>query len=1223
MRLSGLARGPLAALAFLAAAGACRSSAVPAPATAATASSDSIRTMHGFRQTGVYLNDADREMGGRFVHERTGFTLDLLEIQSVPQGFIWVNSFPTSDMGEPHTQEHLLLSKGDRGRAMASFETMALSSSSAFTMQLRTIYHFNTLAGPETFYSIFERQMDALLHPNYSDEEIRREVRNFGVTENPSDKALRIEEKGTVYNEMVSSYDRPVFRLFRAVGHLVYGEQHPLAYSAGGTPEAIRVMQPEHIRTFHAANYHLPNMGMVASVPQRMAPDSVLATMDAILNRLEPNPPKTKFPTKKDLPAPQAAAAGTIRLVSFPHRNTAQPGNVMLVWPATRSALPEREQLLMQLFLSNLAGDATTTMYKAFVDTKTRKMETGATGVFAFFNDDPGLPVMMGLVNVEPRHMTEPMLDSVRKTALAEVARIATLPADAPELADFNNRLKSRVIQMRRDLAKFVNSPPGFGLRGTGSAWMEHLDDLEETGRFRRSVTAKPELAWVDSILAAPGNPWRGFVERWRLTSDVPYVAAAKPDADVLAKDVAERQARSAAETARLRALYGSASDQEAVKRYAAQYDSTTTALEQAAASDAAQRFIDAPPLTLDDELDWRLETLAGEVPLVASTFGSMTSATTGMALRVTEVPERDLVYLSLMPGLLTQTGVIEDGVPVPYERMSERLRREILNLNAGFSTNARTGRVELVVRGAGNDVEEAQRAIGWMRLALTSPDWRPENLPRIRDVVEQAATGLRNVTQGAEENWVNGVATAYRRQDHPHLLATSSFMTQAHNAHRLKWMLRDAGTGAEREAISAFLTRLGTAGRSANRADLTALFAAMRPAPAQGAAAATNGATVPPQPGVPAKLASVHAAFVALPPGAKTLAAQAATDLTALITDVPDATLAADFAYLASQIRTDLLLPPAEVLTRLDAVRRSLLATGGARTWMVGSRATQATLLPSLSSLVASLSQTPRAASLGGNVPAAAPTGVVTARLRDRAAGAKPVYVGLVQPNLQSGVFLHSVPLATYADTARETVLRYLASKLYGGGGAHGIFMKTWGAGLAYSNGLGSSPSSGLSNYYAERTPELPQTLRFVINELKRATPSQGLAEYALAVAFRDTRAALSYEQRAEGMAADLADGMSPEQVKSFRRAMLATRAMPGLADSLFARMPAVYAPLLPGWEKGKTSAPEGSVYLVIGSDRQMGLWEDYLKSEVSSDARLHRLYPRDFWLTKDSAMQ
>jgi len=38
---------------------------------------------HGFRATAVYLNDAGQPFGGRFIHQKTGFTLDLIQIQSV------------------------------------------------------------------------------------------------------------------------------------------------------------------------------------------------------------------------------------------------------------------------------------------------------------------------------------------------------------------------------------------------------------------------------------------------------------------------------------------------------------------------------------------------------------------------------------------------------------------------------------------------------------------------------------------------------------------------------------------------------------------------------------------------------------------------------------------------------------------------------------------------------------------------------------------------------------------------------------------------------------------------------------------------------------------------------------------------------------------------------------------------------------------------------------
>src|SRR5690349_19601286 len=114
------------------------------------------QTVSGFKAAAIYLDSNDRAIGARFVHGRSGFTLDLLQIQSAPQSFIWVKTYPTSNMGEPHTQKHLLLGKGNKGRALANSEQMSLVSSSAYTMQWMTCYFFYESAGAEVFYREFE-----------------------------------------------------------------------------------------------------------------------------------------------------------------------------------------------------------------------------------------------------------------------------------------------------------------------------------------------------------------------------------------------------------------------------------------------------------------------------------------------------------------------------------------------------------------------------------------------------------------------------------------------------------------------------------------------------------------------------------------------------------------------------------------------------------------------------------------------------------------------------------------------------------------------------------------------------------------------------------------------------------------------------------------------------------------------------------------------------------
>jgi len=1061
-----------------------------------------------------------------------------------------------------------------KGRAVANQESMSLSVSTAFTMQWRTCYSFYTSAGADVFHDEFQRRLDALLHPDYTDEEIRREVRNFGITESAgpvgTPPRLGLEEKGTVYNEMVSSMDQPARRVYRESSVVAYGAEHPLAYVSGGSPEALRALQPADIRKFHAAHYQLSNMGAVVSVPKEMPIDRVLARLDNTLNAVEPRRPSQPVMAEKDLPAPRPAPPGQIRLVEYPHRNDQQPGLVMLAWPADRS-LDVTEQTLLELFLEAFAGDPTTNLYKRLIDSRTRVFDLGAQSVFGGVDEEQGFPVAIGFVDVPVAKMNERDLSDLRARVIAELDRLAALSGDSPELREFNERVRSRVLSRQRDLSKFVNSPPGFGFRGNGPDWMTHLYKLNREAGFRKSLTMKSVLESIDRTAASTGNPWGQYLSKWKLTgkSALPWVLAAKPNPALVQAAQEQRAARAAEETARLRAKYGAADDQAALLRYRDDYAAASAEIDRLASRVAPPRFIDNPPMTLDDQLDFKAGRLSGGVPLVTSTFDSMTSATTGIALRLDGVPQDRLLYLSILPQLLTRVGVIENGTAVPYEVMSERIRKEILSLTADFSSNPKTGRIELVVRGAGNNTSEAEKAIGWMRLVLFNPDWRAENLPRIRDVVDQTLGSLRRTPQGAEESWVRGVGTAYWRQDSPPLLATTSFMTAIHNVHQLRWMLKDA-TPEQRVSAAQALDRL--AGVNMPRAQLKE------------------------------RLAELQA-------GTDKVMADAAKDLDATLPDIPDSSLAADWAHLCREMAGDLAMGPEKALAALNDVRELILKSGGARLFQIASTPTQAALAPALQTLVAPLSSAPSATMAYAN------TRLVLARLSERdSTAAKPVFVGLLNPNSQSGVFINSAPLTAWEDTSRDKLLDLLAVSLYGGGGGHSVFSKTIGAGLAYSNGLGVRLGDGRVGYYAERTPELPQTMKFVVSELQKTKPDESLVDYAIALAFGGTRSASAYEARGEAMAANLADGLTPDIIRRFHAGVLALRTTPNLAAELHRRMGPAVAKVLPGMG-GKASEVEDGIYFVIGPERQFAAWEEYLRSLEGPATKVYRLYPRDFW--------
>ena len=117
------------------------------------------------------------------------------------------------------------------------------------------------------------------------------------------------------------------------------------------------------------------------------------------------------------------------------------------------------------------------------------------------------------------------------------------------------------------------------------------------------------------------------------------------------------------------------------------------------------------------------------------------------------------------------------------------------------------------------------------------------------------------------------------------------------------------------------------------------------------------------------------------------------------------------------------------------------------------------------------------------------------------------------------------------------------------------------------------------------------------------------------MAQAFAESRASQTYEARAEGIAADLADGQPPEAVRRFRGAILALRGDPQLVDRLYERKDRVHGRLLPGYDAQALDRSGGS-FFVIGPDKQLDAWEQYLREVDGPGARLQRLYGRDFWM-------
>lgn len=1171
-----------------------------APTVNAATSLESLNqgdTFEDLRVESLYLDAMGEPMGARFRHTPTGFVLDLLRIQSVPQGFFWVNSFPPSDQGEPHTCEHLLLGKGTKGRYVGSLEAMSLGESSAFTMQLQTCYHFHTTAGSDAFLKLFEAKLDALLHPNYSDEEIRREVAHMGYAIDPADSSIRLEEKGTVYNEMLSGYERPWSNLSRKLDVMLYGKGHPLSNDAGGYPPAIRTMTPDDLRNFHRNNYHLGNMGVVVAIPDELSMDDVLTRISAILHRVQPEGELGADPAlaEEHLPAPESAPEGTMAIATFPHQNAEEPGLLIYAWPPQLN-LDNNDAYLLDLLIGNVASGQTSNLYRRFIDSRTREFDIGANAVFGWASDDLGHPIYIGLSNVKRETCEEATMGTVREMIQDEFRRIAAMEAGSDELAAFNERIRNRIIERRRGLRKFLNSPPGFGFRGSGAQWYEHLKHLQNVDGFRKQLTLDSELDYASALLDSGKNFWKEYIDRWHLLDTKPYAVAARPDPEMLAQSEKARANRIDKFIADLEDRFNVTTRDEAISRFKADYDKRTEAIEAEARKIPMPELVSNPPMTLDDQLHYEVDTLPEGEQLVTSTFDYMSGGTVGIVFDMYAVTPSDLLYVPAVPLLLTEVGVIRDGKPMAFDEMKEALRREVLNLNAYYDTNPRTERVELVLRGSGSDLQETQRALDWIESILYSPNWTAGNLDRIRDAVDMALRQRRNTMQRGEEAWVEGPAYAYWRQTNPLYLSASCFLTQTHALQRLRWQLRELPSAADREEFSSVLSLIGSMPDRLDRDGLRAMLTDI-----------TGGESDKTDTGWPRER------FTAASEPAQEMIVEAAKDLSQCLGDIPDGSLGTDWKYLCDEIAADLAVPPADAVDQLSELMSRLRHRDNVRTFMIGSSKTQADLEPRLDRILDRLDSAPSMQHEFGSAP------VIMSRLRARNPEATdPIFVGLMNPNTRSGVFVNMSDCVVYQDAKPETLLKFLTSRLYGGHGAHSMFMKTWGAGLAYSNGLRHYEEPGRMVYYAERCPDLAQTMQFVVDQLKSAPYDTSLASYAIAQAFAVSRAAGGYEQRGEAMASDLADGVTPEKVTAFRRGILALRDNDQLYDELHDRMEATYGEVLPGYGPKARDVP-GAVYFVIGPEAQFESFEEYLKG-AGEDAALYRLYPRDFWLTSNA---
>src|SRR5262249_257446 len=209
--------------------------------------------LQDFRVLKLYADPQGLIVGARLQHVPTGAPVFLLETETVPQVFMWIDTPVTSNQGMPHALEHLLAGKGTKGRYSTLLKAMRLSISSAATFRDFNYYAFSSGAGLEGFFEQLHTWLDALYRPDFTDAEAEREFYHFGVVADPVTRRKTLIEKGTVYAEMQAR--QGVYQYYFASNQLTLGPLNPLGFDSGGKVDEMRGVTPAAIRAFHHQHY--------------------------------------------------------------------------------------------------------------------------------------------------------------------------------------------------------------------------------------------------------------------------------------------------------------------------------------------------------------------------------------------------------------------------------------------------------------------------------------------------------------------------------------------------------------------------------------------------------------------------------------------------------------------------------------------------------------------------------------------------------------------------------------------------------------------------------------------------------------------------------------------------------------------------------------------------------------------------------------------------------
>jgi Zn-dependent M16 (insulinase) family peptidase len=1126
-----------------------------------------------FRVANLYAGAGRTITGVKLVHVPSGAPVFVMEIETVPQVFTWVDTPASSNNGLAHALEHLLAAKGTTGRYFSLLRTMRLSQSSAGTKLDFNFYGLSSGTGMDGLFEQLHALLDALYHPDFTDAEAEREFYHFGVSSDPISKRKTLIEKGSVYDEMVTDQGKNnyFFELFKSA----LGEGNPLGFSTSGDPDEMRGVTPDQIRRFHGENYLLgPTTGFIFVIPPGENLGAFLQKISMEFVQMPRAPRQTLRPSVQ---APkyvvQPSADKTPHIYPFASGREDSPAVVLFGWEPVR-AQSLVEVKLLQLLLRGLARGDGSLLYKSIVDRQTRESDWGATGLDSdvFFFSSPQFPFpVIEVSGIPGDRITREQIQHLRDLILNRIKELSQYANGSEQLRAFNQSVAVDAKSWRRSEVVWPRDAPGFGSADLKSDWKEYLEYLEGDPSFIRSISEQPVWQAVDAQLKSGINIWRGVIGKFHLL-DPPYASASKPSEPLLKDLQKAKEIRAQERVNSLMQRYQTTDPQEALSRFEQDELAMTKEIAAVEARVRHPRFTAHPPLTPNDGIQYKQLTLAGGVPVISTVFRNAPTIDIGLAFDLRRLPRRYYKYLPIFPRCLDSLGLKEGSSILPYSDLMIKTQQEMYTLSIGYDSNAVSGREDFTIRTSSTSPDEFARVAALLEKMMQFNNLDQSNLDRLRDLVARRLSADAAYASGSL--WILNPAYSLRHADDDLFLALSSQFTRAHWDERMRWSLHTPVTSEDINKLGRFGNDVLASMANRPRSELSHQLAGLK----------VDG-----------------------------LEKELVDYWIKNLSNFPDDNVIQGLHQVSLEVQEDLTIGPEGVLKDLRELQKIILDRGLLHVDVTADPAIFESIKPGIVRLLTSI---PIRSHETDSITPSRNWGSVAANLEKRSGAdnrAFPWFVGLVSADGLTGNVVFYADSPGYGQLDHSSLVKMLASKLLSGDGPQSFNMKTREAGLAYVNGIRTDPALRLMYYYADRSPDIPSLLELV-KSVARKTPDLHdpfLIDYALRQTFSLPRSMLTFSQRGKALAQDIRDHNEPATIRHFSEAILKLRSDPDLLTELTAVGIVSIAPVLVGQEFVERQRSAKSILVFAGPERLLADAENRLQIP-----RLFRLWASDFWI-------